>query len=79
MFHPLANMGVLSDAELENKISELGRKYFQSNNPHVQSQIATLLEQYKEEASTRRVIAAQRAKESAENGDNPLDNLINVS
>jgi hypothetical protein len=49
MFHPLANMSGLSDSDLENKISELGRKYFQSSNPGVQSQIATLLEQYKEE------------------------------
>jgi len=79
MFHPLANMSGLSDSDLENKISELGRKYFQSSNPGVQSQIATLLEQYKEESSTRRIIAAQRAKENAENGDNSLDNLINVS
>ena len=79
MFHPLANMGGLSDSDLENKIAELGRKYFQSSNPDVQSQIATLLEQYKEESFTRRIIAAQRAKENAENGESGLDNLINVS
>lgn len=79
MYHPLAKMGNLSDAEIENKISDLGRKYFQSTNPDVQSQIATLLEMYKEESSTRRIIAAQRQQENDENGENPLDNLINVS
>jgi len=79
MFHPLANMGGLTDAELENKISELGRKYFQSSNPDVQSQIATLLEMYKEESSTRRTIAAQRQRDNDENDENSLDNLIKVS
>jgi len=79
MYHPLAKMGNLSDTEIENKISDLGRKYFQSTNPDVQSQIATLLEMYKEESSTRRIIAAQRQKENDENGENPLDSLINVS
>lgn len=79
MYHPLAKMGNLSDAEIENKISDLGRKYFQSTNPDIQSQIAILLEMYKEESSTRRIIAAQRQKENDENGENPLDNLINVS
>ena len=80
MFHPLADLSGLTDAEIENKISELGRKYFQSVNPQVQSQISTLLEMYKEESSSRRIIAAQRQRDNDENNDeNSLDKLINIS
>jgi hypothetical protein len=79
MFNPLANISDLSDLEIENKISELGRKYFQTQNPQLQSQISVLLEMYKEEFSTRKVIAAQREKENNNNDDNSLDNLIKVS
>jgi len=80
MFHPLADLSGLTDAEIENKISELGRKYFQSVNPQVQSQISTLLEMYKEESSSRRIIAAQRQRDNDENNDeNSLDKLIKVS
>lgn len=76
MFNPLANISDLTDLEIENKISDLGRKYFQTNNPQVQSQIAVLLEMYKEESYTRRALAAQRERE---NGENSLDSLIKVS
>jgi len=79
MFNPLANISDLTDLEIENKISDLGRKYFQTNNPQVQSQIAVLLEMYKEESYTRRALAAQRERENNENGENSLDSLINVS
>jgi len=78
MFNPLVDdFSVLTDSEVEDKISELGRKYFQSRNPQVQEQIATILEMYKQEARSRREIAAQR--QSEQNGENGLDNLINVS
>jgi hypothetical protein len=78
MFNPLVDdFSVLTDSEVEDKISELGRKYFQSRNPQVQEQIATILEMYKQEARSRREIAMQR--QNAENGENGLDNLINVS
>jgi hypothetical protein len=79
MFNPLANISDLTDLEIENKISDLGRKYFQTNNPQVQSQIAVLLEMYKEESYTRRALAAQRERENNENGENSLDSLIKVS
>lgn len=78
MFNPLVdNFDDLSDAEVENKISELSRKYFISNNPQVQQQISVLIEMFKQELQSRR--AKAKLKEQEQNGDNGLDNLINVS
>jgi len=78
MFNPLVDsFNQLTDSEIENKISELGRKYFQSYNPQVQQQISVLLEMYKEEARARR--AKQYLKAQQQNGDNGLDSLINIS
>ena len=75
MFNPLVDdLTTLSDTELDSKISELGRKYWQSRNPQLQSQIASILEMYKQEAISRRSKASQQ-----QNGDNSLDSLINIS
>jgi hypothetical protein len=78
MFNPLIDsFDGISDSEIEDKISELSRKYFISRNPHVQQQISTILEMYKEEMRSRR--AKQRLKDQEQNGENGLDNLINIS
>ena len=77
MFNPLVdNFSILTDSEIENKISELSRKYFMSNNPQVQQQISTILEMYKHEARSRRANAMLKSQQNNENG---LDDLINVS
>jgi len=79
MLNPLVDsLADLSINELEEKIIVLQRRYFMTSNPGVQSQIQNFLEIYKEEVQTRRRIEAQRQKEQ-QNGDNDLDNLINVS
>ena len=78
MFNPLvSDFSELTDAQVDEKIMELGRKYWMTHNPDVQAQIAVLLEMYKEESRTRQAIAYQRMND--QNGDNGLDNLINVS
>ena len=78
MFDPrIDNLDTFTDSEIENRIVELGRKYWMSRNPEVQQQIAIALDMYKEEASTRRAKALLKQQE--QNGENPLDNLINVS
>ena len=78
MFNPLIDsFDGISDSEIEDKISELSRKYFISRNPYVQQQISTILEMYKEEMRSRR--AKQRLKDQEQNGENGLDNLINIS
>lgn len=78
MFNPLVDsFSDLTDAEVEGKIIELQRKYFLTNNPSLQQQIATILEMYKEEARARRAREYQRQVE--QNGNEGLDNLINIS
>lgn len=78
MFNPLLdNFDNLSDAEVENKISELSRKYFISRNPQVQQQISVILDMYKQEMRLR--ISKARLKDQEQNGENGLDSLINIS
>jgi len=76
MFNPLVDsFNDLTDAQIDEKIVELGRKYWMTRNPDVQAQISTILEMYKQESRVRQAIAYQRQQ----NGDSGLDNLINVS
>ena len=52
MLHPLLDsLSELSDTDVETKISELGKKFWQTTNPQVKDQIASVLEIYKEEAN----------------------------
>jgi len=77
MFNPLVDsFADLPDAEIEAKVSELSRKYFQTRNPQVQSQMAAILDMYKEELKARR---ARQQLQQQENDDSDLDNLINIS
>jgi hypothetical protein len=77
MFNPLVDdFSKLTDLEVENKISDLGRKYFMVRNPQVQMQIATLLDMYKDEMRARR---ARAQLQSQLNGNSDLDSLINIS
>jgi len=81
MFNPLVDsFDNLSDNEVEAKISELSRKYFQTRNPQVQLQIANILDMYKEEMRSRN--ARKRSDFGSQDPDSPqsdLDNLIKVS
>ena len=78
MFNPLVdNFDDLTDSEVDEKITELSRKYFQSRNPQLQQQVAVILEMFKEEARARRAREYQRQMEN--NGEEGLDNLINIS
>ena len=76
MFNPLVDsFEELTDVEIDNKILELSRKYYQTHNPQVQDQIATILEMYKIESNARRA----KSLKSQLDGDSGLDNLINIS
>ena len=78
MFHPLiTDLQSLSDAQVEDKISNLQRKYFQTYNLDLKNQISMTLDMYKEELNHRRFLAVQKFKE--QNSNNDLDNLINVN
>ena len=77
MFNPLVdNLTLISDQELETKVNELSRKYFQTRNPEVQMQISTIIEMYKTEIQIRR---SQKNQNNQPNDENGLDNLINIS
>jgi hypothetical protein len=81
MHHPLVDqLDDLTITEIENKIVELQRKYFQSNNPQVQTQISLILDIYKEEGRARRAKEfLQQQNNNNESGEEGLDNLINIS
>lgn len=75
--HPLiGDLSAMKDAELENKINDLTRKYFSVHNFEVQSQIVMVLDTYKEELANRR---AAEYNKMMNNRDKGLDKLINVS
>jgi hypothetical protein len=75
--HPLiTNLSEMKDAEIEAKITDLGKKYFMTQNFGLQQQISAVLETYKEEMATRRHNEWQRMMENREKG---LDKLININ
>ena len=75
--HPLAeDFSKLKDAEIEHRIQDLGRKYWQAHNPGVQYQISIFLEMYQEELRNRR---AKTWKEQFQKRDKGLDDLIKVN
>ena len=79
MFNPLVdNFNQLNDSEVEDKLTELARKYWMTRNPEVQQQITVLMDMYRIELTTRRAIQQQKQKDQ-DNGENSLDNLINIS
>jgi ribosomal protein L29 len=81
MFNPLiTNLSKLTETQLEQKVIELQRKYFQTYNMDLQYQIATSLDMYKEELYNRRVLTAQKQREQlSQDGKDDLDNLININ
>jgi hypothetical protein len=75
--HPLSgDLSVFKDAEIESKISDLTRKYFMTQNPILQQQISTVLNDYNEEMSKRRQAALAKLMKMA---DKSLDNLVKVN
>ena len=81
MISPLIDsLSDLKDSELETKINELQRKYFQTSNPGVKHQITVFLDIYQNEIATRRFEAARKEQEQMiENGHESVDSLINIS
>lgn len=74
--HPLiGDLSVLKDADIENKIQDLTRKYFMSNNFDLQQQIGMVLSAYKEELANRQRQAYEKMMQTR---NKDLDKLINV-
>ena len=73
MDHPLGeDTSVMSDEQLQEKISMLTKKYFQTRNPEAKSQINLMLDIYKLESRDRLL------KKRANGSNNDLDKLINI-
>jgi len=66
-----------TDAQLEQKLLKLNHMYFMTENQEMRQQMILLIDGYKLEIEARR--AAARLKQEQDQGDNPLDDLINVS
>ena len=66
-----------TDAQLEQKLLKLNQMYFMTDNQDMRQQMILLIDGYKLEIEARR--AAARLKQEQDQGDNPLDDLINVS
>jgi hypothetical protein len=74
--HPLVNnLAEMKDSEVEEKISDLTKKYFMSSNPQLKAQVSAVLDSYKEEMSKRRQEALRKLMDTR---DKSLDKLINV-
>lgn len=74
--HPLvSNLQAMTMSELENKIADLSKKYFQTHNPSLQNQISMVLEDYNNELSNRRQAELTKLIEKSDKG---LDKLINI-
>jgi hypothetical protein len=75
--HPLIeDMALLKDVEIESRIQDLSKKYFQTYNPALQNELIIYLDMYKAEIADRRMKQWQDQQKSR---DNSLDSLINVS
>lgn len=80
MFHPLApDLSTLKDAEVELKLQELTKKYFQAQrlgNYELLTQLSTFVTMYKEEMAMRYRKSAANVNNMPQGRD--LDQLINV-
>ena len=76
MLHPFSeDTSNLSINQLYEKINDLTKKCFLSNNTEVKQQIQTFIDYYKQEI---RVKEAAEKKKAEENGEIDLDKLINI-
>ena len=77
MSHPLLeNLTVLSEADLQERLSSISTKYWQTQNPDVRSQMMVIIDELKYELRLR---SSKPVENTEDNGDNSLDNLINIS
>tara|TARA_S200000501_G_scaffold292694_1_gene278153 strand:+ start:850 stop:1074 length:225 start_codon:yes stop_codon:yes gene_type:complete len=73
MLHPIEDdLSIYSNQELEQKVTELTKKYFRQRNPQVKQQMQQLLDMYKIELRER-IQKEQRQKLNLD-----LDKLINI-
>ena len=66
------NLTELSDKDLDDKLSELTKKYFQTRNPEAKHQLQLMINSYKLEMNERLI-------KSRQNDNKGLDKLIDIS
>jgi hypothetical protein len=77
MMHPLSeDFSQLKDAEIEERIQDLSKKYWLTQNSNVQRQITLFLDMYKTEMQYRR---QKQLNQLYQKRNKDLDNLINVN
>lgn len=77
MMHPLSeDFSQLKDAEIEERIQDLSKKYWLTQNANVQRQITLFLDMYKTEMQYRR---QKQLNQLYQKRNKDLDNLINVN
>jgi len=80
MLHPFQeDTSRMTVAEIYDKVAELTKKYFQSNNPQVKDQISTFIEYYKQEALIKEAKEKLDQEKNRKDSDLDLDKLINIS
>ena len=72
------NTDDMTVSQLYDKVADLTKKYFQTQNPQLREQISTFIEFYKQEAIQKEA-KIRIEQESQQNGNLDLDSLINVS
>lgn len=77
MIHPLAeDYSQLKDIEIENRLQDLSKKYYQTQNSNVKQQLAIFIDIYKTELNSRRMKAMEQLYQKR---DKDLDNLIKIN
>ena len=80
MLHPFQeDTSDMTVSQIYDKVSDLTKKYFQANNPHIKEQISTFIEYYKQEALIKEAKEKLEREKNQQNGDSDLDKLINIS
>jgi hypothetical protein len=79
MFHPFeGDLSQFKDSEIEDKIVELNRKFYQAyrlGKPELLTQLSTFVTIYRDEMARR---YAEKTKSARGQMDGDLDQLINV-
>jgi len=70
------DLSKLKDVELENKMQDLTKKYFQTSNGAIRLQISMYLDLFRMEINERR---SKQMDEMYQKRNKDLDGLINVS
>jgi|TARA_A100001388_G_scaffold157733_1_gene117604 hypothetical protein len=79
MLHPFSEDSKnLTVPQMHEKIQDLTKKYFQTNNPQVKQQIQTFIDYYRTEVAVKEAQESKELAEKQQNGEIDLDKLINI-